>query len=116
MEHICRYHNIIWLGLFATTFFVSEELIFQLEFILLILLTVFVVDLIILYRKSKNLKDFFKTYWLDILMVIPYLRVIRIFRLLRVLKVMRASRVVKILKVFKASIKQYIRRLRKKKK
>ena len=78
----------------------------------IVILSVFVADVWVSYRKVRSLKLFVKKHWLDILMVIPYFRVFRIARILRLARFVRIARaakaiqpakVVKALKVFKGA-------------
>lgn len=48
------------------------------EFIDIIIVEIFVIDLIFLYVKSKDIRFFFKNYWLDIIAVFPFGLVFRV--------------------------------------
>ena len=88
--------TVFWLGLFVTEFI--APLGQASEIILLSLIPVYVADLVVKYRRVRNLRRFVKEQWLTILMVIPYfrvLRLIRLFRLVRILRVARAGRALK---------------------
>jgi voltage-gated potassium channel len=85
--------TINWLVVFAVGLFTSNEVTAdQCEFITLLLLPVFVIDLFILLKRADNYQTFIKQHWFDILIVIPYFRV---FRLLKFAKVLRALRLIK---------------------
>ena len=57
------------------------------------LLSVFVVDLLVKYRRVGKLRTFIRRHWSDILMVIPYFRILR---LLRVIRIIRAAKIAKV--------------------
>ena len=44
-----------------------------------IIISIFVLDLLFKYRRTRNLKNFLKKYWLEIIAVFPFYLVIRIF-------------------------------------
>lgn len=50
----------------------SDYLLLTFEFLDIIIVEVFVIDLIFLYIKSKDIRFFFRNYWLDILAVFPF--------------------------------------------
>lgn len=50
----------------------NEYLILLFEFLDTIIVEIFIIDLIFLYIKSKNIRFFFTNYWLDILAVFPF--------------------------------------------
>ncbi len=83
--------TVFWLAVFFTNLVVSLGEPF--EIILLALISVYVADLGVKYRRVRNLKRFLREHWLSVLMVIPYLRVLRILRLLRLLRFLRFLRV-----------------------
>ena len=59
------------------------------------LLSVFVLDLVVKYRRESNIKTFVRKRWIDILMVIPYVRIFRVFKLFRLIRVLKAGKVMK---------------------
>lgn len=69
-----------------------------------IIAVIFIVDLIVLYNRAKDLKAFFKTGWLDIIAAIPFGAVFQLaktFRFIKILKVV--SKTQKVSKVAHAS-------------
>jgi voltage-gated potassium channel len=86
--------TINWLVVFAVGVFTSNEVTAdRCEFITLLLLPVFVIDLFVLLKRADNFRSFIKQHWFDILIVIPYFRV---FRLLKFARVLRALRLIKL--------------------
>ena len=68
----------------------------------LLILGVFVADLIIIFRASSSVKEFFKKHWLDILMTIPYFRIFRSLRVMRVFKLSKSVKTARALKGLEA--------------
>ena len=66
------------------------------------LLPVFIADLYVGYRRTGDLRTYIRKKWLDILLVIPFLRILRIIRIIRVVKTVKAvktmSKTTKIIK------------------
>ena len=62
------------------------------------LLPVFVADLYVGYTRVGNLRKFLRERWLDVLAVIPFLRVIRAARILRLARARRVEKALKALK------------------
>lgn len=60
----------------------------------LVIMGIFLIDLIVIFRKSKSLSGFIKNNWIDIIAVLP---------LGPLVKIVKVSRVIKILKLFKAN-------------
>jgi voltage-gated potassium channel len=50
----------------------NEYVVLLFEFLDMLIVEIFVIDLIFLYIKSKNIRFFFTNYWLDILAVFPF--------------------------------------------
>jgi len=90
--------TIIWLIIFILGFFASPALADALRMANITILSVFVVDLWVSYRKVRSLPIFLKRHWLDILMVIPYFRIFRVARILRLARFIRIARGVKIVR------------------
>ena len=57
-----------------------------------VIISLFLVDLVILYEQSKNIKQFFKKNIFDVLAVIPTLFIFRAFKLIRAVKIIRILR------------------------
>ncbi len=97
--------TVIWLVVFAIGIITTNEsTAYRCNFISLLLLPVFVVDLYFLFKQADNFRAFVKKRWFDILLVIPYFRIFRIFkfvRLLRVLKIIKLSRLLGLMRVTK---------------
>lgn len=93
--------TVIWLAIFIFGFFVSPSLAHILRMVNIAILSVFLADLWVSYRKVRSISIFVKQHWFDILMVIPYLRV---FRIARILRLARFTRIAKMAKVSKASL------------
>ena len=91
----------IWLSIFIIGFFSTERIADVCNILNIVILSVFVADLVIIYRSSSNWHIFLKKHWFDILMVIPYFRVFRIFRIFRVLKLIRVAKAAKAAKAAK---------------
>lgn len=70
--------------------FAYEDLFFQAE---MLILFIFVMDLGVLYGKSKDYKDFFKSNWLDIIATIPFGQLFRIAKLLRLVKLIKSFKI-----------------------
>ncbi len=90
--------TIIWLIIFFVGFYTNENvqricLIFN-----TIILFVFLLDLIFIYRKFGRKRDFIKNHWFDVMMIIPYFRIFRIVRSLKFLKVLNKLKVFKFIK------------------
>ncbi|MFC1754102.1 hypothetical protein ACFL96_12050 [Thermoproteota archaeon] len=74
-----------------------------------IIIAIFFIDLVVLYRKAHNFKHFVKTSWLDILAVIPMGMIFRVTKLLRFVRILekmskasKASKLTTLSKVSKA--------------
>ncbi len=88
--------TVIWLILFGCSYLeLPEVLATSIEWACWIILGVFVTDLVMVYRKVRNVPGFLRKNWLDILMVIPYFRIFRILRLLRLLRFTRLAKATK---------------------
>ncbi|MCK4420481.1 hypothetical protein KAW48_01690 [candidate division WOR-3 bacterium] len=97
--------TVIWLGIFIIGFFSTGKIAHACDILNIVLLSVFVADLVIIYRSSGSWHVFLKKHWFDILMVIPYFRVFRIFRIFRVLKIVRMGKAARALKATKMATK-----------
>lgn len=84
--------TIIWLSIFILGFFSTERIAHVCNILNVIILSVFVADLVIIYKSSSNWHIFLKKHWFDILMVIPYFRVFRIFRIFKVFKIIKIAK------------------------
>lgn len=93
--------TIIWLIIFIIGFFTSEQITHYCNILNMAILIVFITDLVILFIYFENRKKFIRKHWLDILMVIPYLRIFRIFRIFRVLKFTRVLKTARTIKIAK---------------
>jgi voltage-gated potassium channel len=67
-----------------------EDLFFQVE---MLILFIFVMDLGVLYGKSKDYKDFFKSNWFDIIATIPFGQIFRLAKLLRIVKLIKSFKI-----------------------
>lgn len=56
---------------------------------------VFVVDLVVIFRGSAGVRDFFRRAWLDLLLLIPFFRIFRIGRVARLFRVNRLARLLR---------------------
>lgn len=97
--------TIIWLGIFMIGFFVTERIVHVCNILNVAILSVFVADLVIIYKSSSNWRMFLKKHWFDIIMVIPYFRIFRIFRIFKVLKILRVAKVARAAKAAKMATK-----------
>ncbi len=68
-----------------------------------VIMILFLIDLVVLYKKSLGFKDFVRTSWADIIAVIPFGSIFRLTKLARFVKIVRiinrtrkASKVVKV--------------------
>jgi len=87
---------IVWLAVFIIGELYSEYSSWC-DLVNIVLLPVFIADLIVRYRRVGSLVPFLKRHWIDILMVIPYMRFLRILRLLRLVRIVRISRTAKLI-------------------
>ena len=94
--------TIIWLVIFILSFFTSPSTEETLRTINIAILSVFVIDLGVLYWKIRSPSIFIKKHWIDILMVIPYFRIFRIARILRLVRFVRIAKSIKVIKMSKA--------------
>ena len=92
--------TVVWLSAF-TVGMMYEKYSGVTDTINLSLLPVFVADLYVGYRRMGNFRKFLRDGWLDVLAVIPFLRVLRVIRAARILRLARARRVEKALKALK---------------
>ena len=53
------------------------------------IMLIFAVDLVVLYNRSRNIKTFFKTSWLDVIAVIPLGSAFRLTKLVRGTRIVR---------------------------
>lgn len=98
--------TINWLVVFAVGLFTSNKVTAeQCEFITLLLLPVFVIDLFILLKRADNYRTFIKQHWFDILIVIPYFRVFRLLKFARVLRALRLIKFARFLGITRAARK-----------
>lgn len=93
--------TLVWLGVFVAGFLVKGRAAEVCNYVNIALLGVFVADLGVIYKTSENWRRFLKQHWLDILMVIPYLRVFRIFRIFKLARFLRIAKVAKTRRAFK---------------
>ncbi len=70
----------------------SDDVRWYSEYANLAITWLFVVELSIRYWVARNKARFFKTYWLDILAVLPIVRPLRVFRVFRVFRIFRLLR------------------------
>ena len=78
-----------------------------------IITAIFIIELsirLLTYRKKRR---FFKSYWLDIIAVIPIMRAFRIIRFLRLLRIFRMGlllnrRIFSVSRVFREGVKEYL--------
>jgi hypothetical protein len=61
-----------------------------LDYFLLTLLLIFIIDLFYLYRMCDNYRHFFKKHWFDILMTAPFFRVLRLLRAFKLLRITKS--------------------------
>lgn len=85
--------TLIWITVFLYSIIIKYYTIeFYCNIAMLLLLPVFVVDLVLIYKSEKNFKSFIQNKWLDVLLAIPYFR---IFRLLKLAKLLRFLKIIK---------------------
>ncbi len=89
--------TVVWLSAF-TVGMMYEKYSGVTDTINLSLLPVFVADLYVGYTRVGNLRKFLRDGWLDVLAVIPFLRVIRAARILRLARARRVEKALKALK------------------
>ncbi len=89
--------TVVWLSAF-TVGMMYEKYSGVTDTINLSLLPVFVADLYVGYTRVGNLRKFLRERWLDVLAVIPFLRVIRAARILRLARARRVEKALKALK------------------
>jgi hypothetical protein len=56
---------------------------------------VYVVDLVVIARRSYSVREFFRRAWLDLLLLIPFFRIFRMGRVARFFRVKKLARVVR---------------------
>jgi voltage-gated potassium channel len=74
---------------------------------------IFIIELLIRFFTYRKKPRFFKSYWLDILAVIPIMRAFRIIRFLRLLRIFRMGlllnrRIFSVSRVFREGVKEYL--------
>ncbi len=96
--------TVVWLFFFILGFVEPslEELCGNIN---LGLLPIFVLDLVVRYRRVGNLKLFLRHHWFDIIIVIPYFRFLRVLRILRAARVARTVKAAKAVKTMKLEVK-----------
>lgn len=72
--------TVVWLILFVLGLTNTIE---GFDLAVKLMLTVFVADLVVKYRREPDLRTFLRTRWIDILPTIPWFRASRILRFLR---------------------------------
>ena len=87
------YVTVIWLAIFITNIAKPGTIPEGVEYGLL---SVFVADLVVKYRRVSNFRVFMRRHWSDILMVIPYFRIFRVFRLIRLIRILRVARIARV--------------------
>lgn len=85
--------TVIWLTLFFTGIAKPDLIPKGFEFGLL---SVFIADLLVKYRREPNFRNFIRRRWVDILMVIPYFRIFRVLRLIRLIRILRVARITRV--------------------
>lgn len=55
---------------------------------------IYLAELAVIFRKSAGWRDFLRRAWLDLLMLIPFVRILRIGRVARLLRIKRLARLV----------------------
>jgi voltage-gated potassium channel len=55
----------------------------------LVITALFIIELLIRWRVSRDTRQFFSRYWIDIIAVLPPIRALRVLRVLRLLRVVR---------------------------
>jgi hypothetical protein len=95
---------VVFVILILESFFNVAEIQTWLDITDLAITIIFVVDLIILFRKSSNFMEFIKLNWVDILAVIPLGSIFRIAKVIRAVRIIKVlSRMQKATKVAKTS-------------
>jgi hypothetical protein len=98
--------TVIWLVVFAIGIITTNEnTAYRCNFISLLLLPVFVVDLYFLFKQADNFRVFVKKRWFDILLVIPYFRIFRILKFVRLLKVLKIIKMRRLFGLMRATKK-----------
>lgn len=109
--------TVLWLALFFTG--IAKPGLIP-ESIELGLLSVFVADLVVKYRRVPYFKTFVRRHWSDILMVIPYFRIFRILKLFRLIRILKVAKITKMrrfpglksLEAFRRKTLRIIKRIR----
>jgi len=63
---------------------------------------IFLSDLIILYRRCDNFKDFMRKYWIDVIATIPLGQAFRLAKFLRFFRILKTLKIFKSVKLIKA--------------
>ena len=87
--------TIIWFISFCLSFFTKGYISKVFDILSIFICIFFVIDLLIIYKKSINLFSFIKENWFDILMAIPFFRFLKIFRLAKVGKLRNILKLLK---------------------
>ena len=80
--------TVVWLVLFILGFTNQTDIP---DLAVNLLLTVFIADLVVKYRREPNLKTFLTKRWVDILLVIPWFRAFRFLKFVRFLRLLRIA-------------------------
>ena len=96
--------TITWLCIFVIGYFSMGKVANICNLLNIAILSVFIVDLILIYRKSDNWYNFLTKNWFNILMVVPYFRVFRIFRMFKVLRLFKFMKIIKVGKAIKITM------------
>jgi hypothetical protein len=86
----------VWLIIFGLSFIPEYESVCSI--LLLVLIPFFIADLAIRYSRVSNLKIFVRKHWIDIIVVIPYLRILRVARIVKATKAVKAIKTAKAVK------------------
>ncbi|MCF8094458.1 MAG: hypothetical protein K9J79_03765 [Desulfobacteraceae bacterium] len=100
--------TLVWLGVFAVSLAGPAAWAPAAAWVSGAIGAVFVVDLVVIFRRSAGWADFLRRAWLDLLLLIPFFRIFRIGRFARLLRINRLSRLVRrhktISRIFRADV------------
>jgi MFS family permease len=109
--------------LILESFFEVSKLASLFELMELGITLIFLIDLVVLFKREKTVKDFLKNSWVDIIAAVPFVSFLKMFKVIRgirivkifsgfqkITKVSRASKTTKVLKFFsnKSDFNQYL--------
>ena len=91
-DRFIDFATVVWLVIFVAELVSSPPIPANTQWVLL---SVFVADLGVKFRREPNKRTFLRRRWTDILMVIPIFRIFRILKFVRLLRILKSMRIAK---------------------